>query len=470
MKQSNVCREKRLAVVRRKARDTSSTLRGGAGMSTKLACLTRRARENPKCRFTSLAHLLTEDFLKGCFWELKRGKAPGIDRITAEEYEVNLEENLKDLVKRLKQKRYRPKPVRRVYIPKPDGTKRALGIPTVEDKIVQMGIKRILEAIFEVDFVEESFGFRPNCSCHDALDEVNDAIMTKDVSYLVDMDIKKFFDTVDHKWLMKCVRQRIVDPSFLRLIGRFLRTGVMEEGKYLEVDKGTPQGGVVSPTLANIYLHYILDVWFKRVVAKKLKGYVKLVRYCDDFVLLFQDGKEAKVVAEKLKQRLGIFGLRIAEDKSQVIEFGRSVWYKSRRQGIRLATFDFLGITHYCARSRKGSFKLGRKTARAKYWQKVKIMNQWLKGVRDTARLKEWWKMLRPKLVGHYRYYGIGGNYPAIQAFYTETIKLAYKWINRHSQKKNYNWTQFCRFLEYNPLPRPKIYHPYPVIAKRRHC
>jgi len=339
----------------------------------------------------------------------------------------------------------------------------------VEDKIVQMGIKKILEAIFEVDFVEESFGFRPNRSPHDALDAVNEAVMTKPVNYVADMDIRKFFDTVDHKWLMRCLRQRIADPSFLRLIGRFLKAGVMEEGRYLEVDKGTPQGGVVSPVLANIYLHYILDLWFKRVATKKLKGYVKLVRYCDDFVVLLQSGREAKIFAEWLKQRLGKFGLGIADDKSRIIEFGRYAWCKAQRRGGKLDTFDFLGITHYCAKSRTGGFKLGRKTARTKYWQKVKAMNEWLKGVRDVVRLKEWWKMLGPKLVGHYRYYGIGGNYPSLQAFYSETIKLAFKWINRRSQKHSYNWAQFCRFLEYNPLPRPKIYHPYPVIAKRTH-
>ena len=228
-------------------------------------------------------------------------------------------------------------------------------------------------------------------------------------------------------------------------------------------------GGTISPILANIYLHYILDVWFKKTLTKGLKGYTKLVRYCDDFVVLFQNGKEAKIFVEKLKQRLGMFGLTIAEDKSQIIEFGRNVWHKSQSQGGRLATFDFLGITHYCAKSRKGKFKLGRKTARTKYWQKVRTMNQWLKGVRNAARLKEWWKMLRPKLAGHYRYYGIGGNYPSLQAFYNETVKLAYKWINRRSQKRSYNWAQFSRFLEHNPLPRPKIYHPYPVIAKRMH-
>lgn len=465
MKQSNVCGEKGLAVMRWEARDTSSTLRGGAKMSTKLAFLTLRAKENPKCKFTSLAHLFTEDFLRECFWELKRGRSPGIDGKTVEDYGANLEENLKDLVRKMKAKQYRPKPVKRVYIPKPDGTKRPLGIPAVEDKIVQMGIKKILEAIFEVDFVDISFGFRPNRSCHDALDAVNVAIMSKPVNYIVDMDIKNFFDTIDHKWLMRCLRERIADSSFLRLIGRFLNAGVMEEGKYMEVDEGTPQGGVVSPVLANIYLHYILDLWFEKVVKRQMRGYAQLVRYADDFVACFQDSNEAKRFGEGLRERLGKFGLKITENKSRIIEFGRYVWYKSQREGRRVATFDFLGFTHYCAKSRKGKFKLGRKTAKGKYWQKVKEMNQWLKSVRNATKLQEWWKMLPPKLVGHYRYYGIGGNSPSIQAFYNRTRRLIYKWVNRRSQKRSYNWAQFSRFLEYNPLPKPKIYHPYPVIV-----
>jgi RNA-directed DNA polymerase len=226
-------------------------------VSTKLLSITLRAREDPKCKFTSLAHLLTEDFLKGCFRELKRDKAPGIDEVTVEEYGEHLDENIEDLVVRLKAKQYRPRPVKRVYIPKPNGERRPLGIPAIEDKIVQMGIKKILEAIFEQDFVDASYGFRANRSCHDALDMIDKTIMTRPVNYVVDMDIAKFFDTVDHEWLMECLKRRIVDPSLLRLIARFLRSGMMEEGKYYETDKGTPQGGILSPILANIYLHHV---------------------------------------------------------------------------------------------------------------------------------------------------------------------------------------------------------------------
>jgi len=428
-------------------------------MVTKLESLTLRAREDPKCKFTSLAHLLSEDFLKECFWELKRDRASGIDGVTVQEYEVNLGENLKDLVERLKAKRYRPQPVRRVCIPKPDGSKRGLGIPTVEDKVVQMGIKKILEAIFEVDFMEVSFGFRPNRSCHDALDVLDKAIMARPVNYIVDMDIEKFFDTIDHGWLMRCLRERIIDTSLLRLIVRFLKAGVMEEGKYVEVDKGTPQGGIISPILANIYLHYILDLWFEKAVKRQLTGYARLIRYGDDFVVCFQRGDEAKAFEEMLKQRLNKFGLRIAEGKSRVIGFGRYEWEKARQEGKTVATFDFLGFTHYCDKTRRGKFKLGRKTSSQKFRQKMKAVNQWLKRVRNQVTLVEWWKVFRLKLVGHYRYYGISGNMQALRKFFRETSALAYKWINRRSQKKSFTFAQYCKFKKYNPLPEPKIYH-----------
>lgn len=464
LKQSNVCGAKGLTGMRRGDRDTTSALRGGYRLSTKLSSLTLRARENPKCRFTSLVHLLTLDFLKWCFKELKKDRASGIDGVTYQEYEVNLEENLRDLVGRLKNKRYRPQPVRRVYIPKPNGDERPLGIPTVEDKIVQMAIKKILEAIFENDFLDISFGFRPNRGCHNALDELDKMIMTKPVNFVVDMDIEKFFDSVNHDWLMECLRQRVVDRNFLRLIERFLKMGVMEDGEFNESEEGVPQGGVLSPILANIYLHYILDLWFVRRVRKRLKGYAGMVRYADDFIVCFQAGREAKAFSDVLRQRLGKFGLRIAEDKSRVIEFGRYVWERAQREGRRVATFDFLGFTHYCDRTRLGKFKLGRKTQRERQVKWLKMIYAWIKGVRNCFKLKDWWQVLAVKLMGYYRYYGISGNMLWLKRVHNIVIRFVYKWINRRSQKKSYNWEQFQRVLRYNPLPKPKIYHKYPVL------
>ena len=461
-KQGNACGGKGLAGVRCVDRDTPSTRRGGEEVTTKLSTITLRAREDPKRKFTSLAHLLTEDFLRECFRELKRDKAPGIDGVTVREYEEHLEENVSDLGARLKAKRYRPRPVKRVYIPKLNGGRRPLGIPTIEDKIVQLAIKRILEAIFEGDFCDASYGFRPNRSCHDALDRVATIITTEPVNYVVDMDIAKFFDTVDHNWMMRFLCQRVVDPSLLRLIARFLKSGVMEEGKYVETDKGTPQGGILSPLLANIYLHYVLDRWFERVVKKRLTGFVQLVRYADDFIVCVQHGSEARAFGKALRQRVAKFGLGIAEEKSRIIEFGRYPCRGARKQGKKGTTFDFLGFTHFCAKTRSGKFKVGRKTASKKFRQKMKEMNQWLKGVRNRIELKLWWQLLKQKLVGHYHYYGISGNMRGLQSYYNQTLRLAFKWLNRRSQKRSYNWQQFKRLLTFNPVPQPKIYHlPY---------
>ena len=428
-------------------------------LTTELASLTQRARRSPKYKFISLAYLLTKDFLLSCFLELKRDKAPGVDGVTVKEYEVNLRENVEGLVERLKANRYRPQPVRRVFIPKANGERRPLGIPALEDKIVQMGIKKLLEAIFEVDFRDVSYGFRPNRNCHQALDGLDKEIMTKPVNYVVEVDIEKFFDTVDHRWMMECLRQRVRDSRLLRIIARFLRSGVLEEGKYLETERGTPQGGILSPLLANIYLHYILDLWCEKKVQPKLRGYACLIRYAVDFGVVFQAGVEAKRFVEELEGRFAKFGLKIREDKTRVIEFGRYVWEKAQRGGKKVASFDFLGFTHYCGKTRRGKFKLGRKTSRKRFWQKVRETNLWLKRVRNLVELQEWWKVLGRKLRGHYHYYGVSGNMAGIRAFQVEVAKRAFKWINRRSQKRSYTLQQYSRFKRYNPLPEPKIYH-----------
>ncbi len=436
-------------------------------MTTKLMSKTQqaiqtiviKARNDPKCKFTSLMHLLTEDFLKECFKELKRNKSPGIDGITESEYEKQLDENITGLVARLKSKKYKPKPVKRVYIPKPNGDKRPLGISSIEDKIVQMAIKKILETIFEQDFIDTSYGFRPDRSCHDALKQLDKIIMKCQVNFIVDMDISKFFDTVNHKCLMEFLRQRIVDSSLLQLISRFLKSGIMEEGIYFETDQGTPQGGVLSPVLANVYLHYVLDSWFETEVIPQLNGYAQLIRYADDFIVCFENEKEAMIFGVALRQRMNKFGLKISEEKSKIIEFGRCSCRRARKYGFRCETFDFLGFTHFCDKTRRGKFKLGRKTSRKKFTQKMKDMNLWLKSIRNRVELKEWWKLLGTKLLGHYQYYGMSGNFRMIRNFYDHSIGLAFKWLNKRSQRKSYNWEQFLRFIHFSLLPKPKIYH-----------
>ncbi len=266
-------------------------------------------------------------------------------------------------------------------------------------------------------------------------------------------------ETVDHEKMLKCLGERIRDSRLLRLIARFLKAGVMEEGKVLATDQGTPQGGIIIPLLANLYLHYALDRWFERKVKPQFKRYARLIRYADDFVVCFQSEREALTFGEMLKERLAKAGLRISEEKSRILAFGGRVWQRAEREGKRVATFDFLGFTHYCDKTRKGAFKMGHKTASKKFRQKAKELNGWLKRVRNCVEMAEWWAVLRQKMVGHYRYYGISGNYPALQRYYRLASKMAYKWINRRSQKRSMSFARYLRFLAYNPLPKPKIYH-----------
>lgn len=421
----------------------------GKQVETKLTRIAEIARERPKAEFTSLAYMLNEGFLLRCYSELK-DKAAGVDGETLESYGVGIEDKLAQLVERMKGKKYRPQPVRRVQIPKENGKTRPLGIPTVEDKIVQMGMKKILEAVFEGDFLAVSHGFRPNRSCHTALKAVDEVLMNKPIRYVVEVDIKGYFDNIDHKWLIECLRQRIKDPSFLRLVVRFLKSGVMEDGRYQETDKGTPQGGVLSPILSNIYLHYILDLWFERKVKRELKGNAWEIRYADDFVIFAQNKEDAEGIIAKLKERLSKFGLENSEEKTRIVEFGRGA--------EKPDTFEFLGFTHYCDKTRRGGFKVGIRTSRKKFRQKVKAMNAWLKSVRNLVELKEWWKVLKAKLIGHYNYYGISGNYKSINRYYQNTIYQVYKWVNRRSQKASFNYKEFWEYLKRYPLPKPKIY------------
>jgi len=428
-------------------------------MRTKLNLITEIARTDGKCKFDNLAHLLNTDNLKECFRELKKGKASGIDGVTLQEYEQDLDNNLEDLVAKMKRFSYRPQPVRRAYIPKANGKKRPLGIPAVEDKIVQMGITKILQAIFEVDFLDCSYGFRPNRNCHQALDTLDKMIMQRPVNHVIDADIKGFFDNVDHDWLMRCIEQRISDKNLLRLLKRFLKAGIIEEGKYISSEKGTPQGGIISPVLANIYLHYVLDLWFEKVEKRKFGSYIGMVRYCDDFVICVQRKEVAEQLLSELTDRLAKFGLELSAEKTRIVEFGRYAEENSRKKGQKPGSFTFLGFTHFCGKGRKGYFKVGRKTDRKKFSVKVKEMNQRLKAVRNTSKPEAWWPVLAAKLRGHFQYYGVSGNFKGISCFHYQTIRLVYEWLNRRSQKKSYNWEQFKVYLFRHPLPKPGIYH-----------
>ena len=370
-------------------------------MQVKLNQIARRAKQDKRLKFTSLIHHVNESNLAECYRELKANKACGIDGETVEAYGKNLQERLSQLVASMKSKQYRPKPVKRVYIPKAGkNEKRGLGIPSVEDKLVQIMLKKILEQIYEAEFLDVSYGFRPKLSCHDAVKALDKTVMTKPINYIVEVDIKGFFDNVNHYWLQRCLEEKIVDRNLLWLVRRFLKAGVVEDGKQLATDVGTPQGGVISPLLANIYLHYVLDLWFKKEIKSQARGHMELIRYCDDFVVCCESEKDAKNFLELLNTRLEKFGLQVSEDKTKVIKFGRQVWKQAQRSKGKVETFTFLGFTHYCGKSRQGYFVMGHKTSKENFCRKLKETKEWLKKIRNKLRLREWWPVLKSKLTG----------------------------------------------------------------------
>jgi len=419
------------------------------------------ARQDPKVKFTSLAHLLDEECLKKSYRELNRLAATGIDRVSYESYGQNLDENIAELVKRLKAKRYKAQDIRRVKIPKPDGGQRPLGILVLEDKVVQRGVAKILSAIYEQDFLQESYGFREKRNGHDALRAIELIIMKGGVNYLLDVDIRGYFDNIDHKWLMKMLKERIVDRRILRLIGKWLKVGVLEEGKRTRNEIGVPQGGVISPLLANIYLHYVLDLWISKKVAKELSGGIFLIRYADDFVIGFTNREDAEKTWEILPARLKNFGLELSQEKSRLIEFGRRVYKRNKEKRIKTNAFDFLGFTHYMTQSRRGGVRLGRKTIGKRMRRKLIDLNNKLRKWRNVMSFRELYKHLSRVLQGYYNYYGFAGNYATLNKFAYAMEKMWFKWLNRRSQRKSFNWEEFQAVLKRHPLPKPRILKTY---------
>ena len=423
----------------------------------KLSLITGHAQRDHTFKFTSLAHLLDVEYLRDCYQSLNRNRAVGIDDISRQEYGADLDNNLEQLVSRLKRKTYKPLPARRVYIPKNDYETRPLGIPALESKIVERGITWILESIYEQDFLDCSYGFRPERNCHQALKKLNDLIMFQPVNHIVEADIKGFFDNVDHDKLMEFIRIRISDTSLLTLIEKFLKAGYIDDGQRVKSDKGTPQGSILSPMLANIFLHYVLDEWFETTVKSHVRGYCELVRYADDFVCVVRYADDAERIERALKNRFEKFGLEIHPTKSRRITFGRFESENAKAQNRKPNTFDFLGFTHYCDISRSGYFKPGRKTSGKKFAAKCREMNDWLKSIRNQVKTKDWWTILAAKLRGHFQYYGVSENYASIAKFYKLTIQMVRKWLNRRSQKRKMNWANFTEYLERYPLPKPEI-------------
>lgn len=433
-------------------------LSNGESVETKLQRITEKARKEPSCKFTSLFHLMNKDLLRGCFEGLRKDAASGIDRITKEDYGKDLEANLTELVERLHKMSYIPQPVRRVYIPKPGSTKqRPLGVPALEDKLVQAGLVRILEAIYEGDFIDDSYGFRPGRSCHDALRTLNLEVEGGQVHYIVEADIKGFFDNVQHEWILEFLGHRIADKRMLRYVNRFLIAGVFEDGQVFATEEGTPQGGIISPMLANIYLHYSLDLWFTRGFAKVCDGRTRLIRYADDFVVCFQYESDAKRFRADLDGRLGKFGLEVAVEKTKILEFGPLAGPKAKAREEKPQTFDFLGLTHFCSRTRDGKrFRMKRITSRKKFKAKLLAFKEWLKESR-TLSTPELMGKVASKLQGHFTYYGVTDNSVGIGRYAHETKLLLFKWLDRRGKRGSMNWEKFCKLLEKFPLPKPRI-------------
>lgn len=408
----------------------------------------------------NLASYIDKETLISSHKQMDRKKAKGIDGVSKEDYSKNLEENIINLVKRMKSGSYKPNATRRTYIPK-DGSKkmRPLGISCYEDKMVENIIGQILTMIYEPKFYDESFGFRPNRNCHQAVRKLVDNIQFHKVNYVVEADIKGFFDNVSHEWLIKFLEHDIADKRFIQIINKFLTAGIMDNGKYLNSEKGTPQGNGASPVLANIYLHYVLDNWFDVMVKRRYKGETYLVRYCDDFVCCFQNKWEAERFYNELIERFRKFGLELALEKTKILEFGLFAKENRNKRGLgKPETFDFLGFTFYCSEnSNKEYFRCKVKTSKKKFRSKVKSMKQWIKYNRNIP-IKELIKKINQKLRGHYQYYGVTDNTRSVKSFLNTTRYLLFKWINRRSQRRSYSLETFYNgLLRTFPLIEPKI-------------
>ena len=417
------------------------------------------AQRNKQARFTALLHHVNVVALERAFRRLKRSASAGIDGETVVTYEQDLQPKLRDLCERVHTGRYRPLPVRRVYIPKSDGGQRPLGVPALEDKIVQGAVAEVLSAVYEVDFLGFSYGFRPGRNPHQALAALHTGVMTQCVCWVLDADIRKFFDSVNHEWLLRMIAHRIADPRVLRLIRMWLEAGVLEGGEWQRAVEGTPQGAGISPLLANVFLHYVLDLWVRQWRKRTARGRVIIVRYADDFVMGFQYAGDARRMLAALKERMAKFQLTLHEEKTRLIEFGRLPALDHQRRGLkRLSTFAFLGFTHYCGWTRDGRFVLKRKTQSKRLTTKLKLLREQAR-IRMHAPVAEQHRWLCQVLRGHYVYYGLPSNFPALHAFHEQVRLLWFRSLRRRSQRR-LTWEGYNVLLQRFPLPTPRITHP----------
>jgi group II intron reverse transcriptase/maturase len=419
------------------------------------------ARRDGKVRFTALLHHVSVDRLRASYWGLNPKAATGVDGVTWAEYGRDLEENLRDLHARVQRGAYRARPTRRVFIPKPDGRQRPLGVAALEDKILQRAVVEVLNAIYEQDFLGFSYGFRSGRSQHDALDALATAITRKKVNWVLDADLRDFFTSLDQGWLEKFLEYRIADKRVLRLIQRWLRAGVIEDGKWSSTEEGTAQGASVSPLLANVYLHYVFDLWADQWRRRNARGDVILTRFADDYVAGFEHREDAERFLADLRDRFAQFGLELHPDKTRLIEFGRFAARNRERRGDRKPdTFDFLGFTHICARTKNGRFKLKRVTSKKKMRAKLKSVKTEMSRRRHHP-IPDQGRWLASVLSGHYRYYAVPDNSHALHAFRERVIGHWRHALSRRSQKDHMTWEQINRYAR-AWLPQPRILHPWP--------
>jgi RNA-directed DNA polymerase len=430
-------------------------------VSQALECIRKVAKERKKEKFTALLHHISIDLLEEAFFELKANAAPGVDRLTWKDYEADLEHNLEDLHGRVHRGAYRALPSRRVYIPKPDGRQRPLAVAALEDKIVQRAVTALLNANYEEDFLGFSYGFRPGRGAHDAMDALCVGIHSKKVSYILDADIRSFFDEINQEWLVRFLEHRIGDRRIIRLIQKWLKAGVMEDGVVTVSDKGTGQGSVISPLLANIYLHYVLDLWVERWRRREATGDMIIVRYADDTIIGFQHESDAQRFLNEMRQRLGEFALSLHPEKTRLIEFGRFAAERRKRRGLgKPETFNFLGFTFICGRTRSGKFQIKRKTRRDRMRTKLREIKEALRR-RMHQPIPEQGKWLGQVVRGYFNYHAVPTNGQAMVVFRHHVTDLWRRTLRRRSQKDGFTWTRMTQLVN-DWLPKPNILHPWP--------